>query len=84
MADKILQLLSRQLPRGGIPTKVPTHSSRLCRKLGEEIERGNEGRITTYIQEDSQDVLSTTSTSSACSSTAAEASIMLAITNAVH
>ena len=78
------QLLSRQLPRGGLPTKAPTFSSWLYRKFGEEIEKGNEGHITTYIKEDSQDVQSTTSTSSAHSSTAAENSIMLAITNAVH
>ena len=62
----------------------PTHSSRLNRKFGEELEKGNEGHITSYIKDDSQDVLSTTSTSSARSSTAAENPIMLAITNVAH
>ena len=75
---------SRQLPRGGLPTKATTHPSWLYREFAEEIEQGNKGHITIYTKDDSQDVLSATSTSSARSSAAAEVSIMLAITNAVH
>ena len=54
MTDKMSQLLSRRLPRGGIP-KAPTHSSRLYREFDEEIEEGNGRHITTYMKYDSQD-----------------------------
>ena len=84
MADKISQLHSRQLPRREIPTKTLTHSSRLYRKFGEEVEKGSEGHIATYIKYDSQDVLSTISTSSARPSKASGNFIMLTITNVVH
>ena len=51
MADEISQLLSRQLPREGLPTKATTHPSRLYRKFGEKIEKGNEGHINTYMKD---------------------------------
>ena len=84
MADEMSQLLSRHMPKGGLPTKATTHPSRLYRELSEEIEQNNEGNITTYIKYVSEDVLSFTSTPSARSSTAADNFIMLAITNAMH
>ena len=61
MDDKMSQLHSRQFPRGGLPTKAPTYSSRLYLIVGEENKKGNEGHIATYIKEDSQDVLFTNS-----------------------
>ena len=78
------QLPGRQLPRGGLPIKAPTHASRLYRKFREENEEGSEGHIATYIKYDSQDILSITSTSSARSFKASGKFIMLAIPNAVH
>ena len=84
MVDKMSQLHRRQLPKGGLPTKATTHSSRLYREFGEGDEEGSEGYIATYIKDYSQDVLLITSMSSACSSKVSVISIMLAITNAIH
>ena len=83
MADKMSQLHSRQLLTGRLPTKAPTHSSRLYQK-GEENEKGSEGHIATYIEDDPRDVLFTTNTPSAHSSKASGNFIILAITNAAH
>ena len=74
MLDKMSQLRSRHLPRGGTPTKALTHSSRFYRQFTERVGNGSERHITTYSKDDSKDVLSTTSTSSARSSTAAKKS----------
>ena len=81
-----LQLLTQQLPRGGLPTNAPTHSFHLtlCHLFGKEDEKSKKGYIATYIKYDSQDVLSTTSTSVVRSSTTSENFLMLAIANAVH
>ena len=52
--------------------------------LERRTERAKKGLLTTYIKDDSKNVLSTTSTSVVRSSTASGNLIMLAITNAVH
>ena len=54
--------------------------SRTCREIG----KGNEGHLATCSKDDSQDVISTTSTSSARSSTTAENYTVLAITSDVN
>ena len=76
MAVKMPPLHSRQLLRGVLPTYASTHPFRLCQKSDEEMGNGEKGHIVTYFQYDYQNVLSTTSTSVARSSTESENFIM--------
>ena len=84
MADKMSKLRSRQLPRGGIPTKALTYSSRLYREFAEDIGKRNEGHIATYFKDNSRQVLSIISAPGARSSAPAGNYIMVAITDVVH
>ena len=67
---KNLRLNTQKLPREGLRTYASTHSFHLRHLFGKKGVKGKKAYITTYFKDGSQNVLSTTSTSVARSSTA--------------
>ena len=61
---------SQQYSRGVLPTYASTHSSRIRRELGEDIENGDKGHLAATSKDDTQHLLPTVKPTSAATAVA--------------